>query len=204
MNTLSRTRLAVLGTVADTHRLSVVYDLACLRKLVADISPDLLCAEVTPEIWESGNIPPGEIEVREALAPLVAATDTVLIPVSPTHWRYTDFGEKVGWRRNLVQGLDRFLSWGQRRANDPEAINGWLFNGFCHTVCALTEILWSAKERESWEAQTETMAENILQAVRRDPGLRVLVTVRCQRVHRLVPLLKSCSEDVLIVPYQNL
>lgn len=204
MNTSPRTRLAVLGTLADMHRQPLAFDLACLRSLVADMSPDLLCAEVTQEVWESRNFPPTEIEVREALAPIVEATDIVLIPVSPTPWRHTDFGEKFGWRQSLILALDRFLRWGQRKANRPEVVNGWLFGGFCHTVCGLAEILWSANDRASWEAQTETMAENIIQAVRRDPGLRVLVAVQCQRIHRLVPLLRSYPDDVQIVHYQNL
>ncbi len=204
MNTSSRTRLAVLGTLADMHRQPLSYDLACLRSIVSDLSPDLLCAEVTQEMWESGNIPSTEIEVREALAPIVAATDIVLIPVTPTPRKYTDFGERTGWRHSLVQSFDSLLRWGQRQADSPEAINGWMFNGFCHTVCWLTETLWPAEDRASWVAQTETMANNILQAVRRDPGLRVLVAVQCQRIHRLVPLLRSYSEDIQIVHYQDL
>ena len=44
---MNKTRLAILGTISDLHRQSIRYDLDCLQKVVADISPDLLCAEIT-------------------------------------------------------------------------------------------------------------------------------------------------------------
>ena len=44
MNSTSLTRLAVLGTISDLHRQPLPYDLACLRKLVAERAPDLPAA----------------------------------------------------------------------------------------------------------------------------------------------------------------
>ena len=102
MNTLSfsqpRTRLAMLATLADFHRQPLVYDLDCLGALVAEIEPDLLCAEVTPAAWEGGDLPAATIEVREALTPVVASTDVILIPVSRSPEQYDDFTPPPGWR----------------------------------------------------------------------------------------------------------
>ena len=204
MNTIPRTRLAILGTLSDLHRLTIAYDLNCLRALVADLAPDLLCAEITREAWEGGDLSTAAVEVREALAPMVAATDIVLIPVLPTPTQYADFTPATGWRRDVVRAFDRALRWGQREADSAEAVNGAVFGAFCHTLCALTELMWTAEDRAAWQAQNRTLAENIVQAVRRDMGRRVLVAVQCQRLHRLVPLLRAHADALEMVNYQEL
>ena len=203
MNTASRTRLAVLGTLSDLHRQPIAYDLNCLRALVADLAPDLLCAEITREAWEGGDLSAAAVEVREALAPVVAATDIVLVPVLPTPKQYADFTPATGWHRGWVSTFDRLLQWGQREADRPEAVNGAIFGAFCHTLCALTEMMWTAEDRAAWEAQNGTLAENIVQAVRRDMGCRVLVAVECQRKHWLAARLRR-QADVELVDYWEL
>jgi hypothetical protein len=204
MNTSRHTRLAVLGTLSDLHRQPIAYDLNCLRALVADLAPDLLCAEITREAWEGGNLSTAALEVREALAPVVAATDIVLVPVLPTLKQYADFTPATGWHRDLVRTFDRLLQWGQREADRPEAVNGVLFGAFCHTLCALTERMWTAEDRAAWAAQNRALAENIVQAVRQDMGRRVLVAVQCQRLHRLAPLLRAHADVFEVVDYQAL
>jgi len=204
MNAFSRTRLAILSTLSDLHRQPLAYDLACLRTLVADLAPDLLCAEVTREVWEGGDLSAAALEVREALAPLVAATDIVLIPAAATAGQFADLAPADAWRQRLVRAFDRALQWGVRRADRPEAVNGFMFGLFCHTICALTELAWTAQDRAAWEAQNQAMAANILQAAQRDPGRRVLVVVQCQRLHWLVPLLQAHSDVLEIVHYQRL
>lgn len=204
MNDRTTTRLALLGTMSDLHREPVAYDLARLSAIVADAGPDLLCAEITRATWEGGDLTSAAFEVRAALAPVVAATDVVLIPVAPSPERFDDYRPEQGWRAGLVRNLDRLLRWGQRQANTAEAVNGRLFGAFCHTVCALTEASWSDKARAAWQAQNEALAGNVLQAVRRDPGRRVLVAVQCQRVHRLEPLLRQHRDEVTLVHYGDL
>ena len=208
MNTPSRalphTRLALLGTLADLHRQPLTYNLDCLRLLVARLEPDLLCAEVTPEAWEGSDLSLAALEVREALTSAVASTDIVLVPVSPAPDQFADFSPSSGWRRSLAQAFDRILRWGQRKADRPEAINGRPFGVFCHTLCWMIERTWTAKDQQAWSEQNRIIAESILQAVQRDPGRRVLVAVQCQRLHRLVPLLKAHAEELEIVRYQEL
>ena len=204
MNASSQTRLAILGTMSDLHKQPISYDLACLQKIVAEISPDLLCAEITVADWEREDLSRAALEVREALTPVIASTDIVLIPVAPTLERYADFTPDSGWRRRIVRTFDRLLRWGQIRADDAPTVNGPWFGAFCHTICLLTESLWTADDRAKWEKQNQELVENIVRAVRRDSGRRVLVTVQCQRLHRLLPLLETHDDLFKIVGYQNL
>jgi hypothetical protein len=204
MNIPSRTRLAILGTIADLHRQLLPYDLACLRQIVTEQAPDLLCAEITTADWEQGNLAAAELEVCEALAPVAAFTDIVLVPVAPSEKQYPEFASPAGWRQRATQYGIRALRWGQQQAATPEAVNGLVFGAFCHTICTLTEATWTGAERAAWEDQNQAMAQNILQVVRHDPGRRVLVVVQCQRMHRLVPLLKGHAAELEVVPYQQL
>ncbi len=204
MNSSPQTRLAFLGTISDLHNQPIAYDLGCLRKVVADLAPDLLCAEITMEAWEREDFSRASLEVREALAPISASTDIVLIPVAPTPELYADFTPDSGWRRRLVRTFDRLLRWGQIQADDVQTVNGLWFGAFCHTVCWLTEMLWTTKDRAAWERQNQELAENIIRAVRRDGGRRLLVAVQCQRLHRLMSFLHTHEDLFKIVPYQNL
>jgi len=204
MRSSSQTRLAILGTMSDLHKQPIAYDLGCLRKLVADLAPDLLCAEITQESWEREDFSKASLEVREALAPLIASTDIVLIPIAPTPKRYADFTPGSGWRRRLVRSFDRILRWGQIQADDVQTVNGPWFGAFCHMLCWLTETLWTPKDRAAWKRQNQELAENIVHAVQRDNGRRVLVAVQCQRLHRLIPLLRAHDDLFTIMTYQNL
>lgn len=199
-----KTRLALLGTMSDLHKQPIRYDLACLQNIVAELAPDLLCAEVTREDWEQGDISQSSVEIRESLAPIIAVTDTVLIPVAPNSQQFSDFAPRDGWRYRLVKMFDRFFRWGQMRANNPDTVNGPWFGVFCHTVCMATELLWSAEERAAWKKQNRQLVENIVRAIQRDTGRRVLVAVRCQRMHHLIPLLRVHADLFDIVEYQNL
>lgn len=190
--------------MSDLHSQPIAYDLACLRKVLTDLAPDLLCAEITRETWEREDLTQVSIDVREALATVVASTDIVLIPVAPTAEQYADFAPVLGWRRRLALPLNGLLRWGQIRADDVETVNGPWFGAFCHTACWLTESLWQAQDRARWARQNEELAENIIHAVQRDSGRRVLVAVQCQRLHRLVPLLRAQSNLFEIVQYRSL
>lgn len=200
------TRLAFLATISDLHRQPVSYDLACLRDLVIRLTPDLLCAEITRKMWEGGDLSQAALEVREALAPAVAATDVVLVPVAPNGNRFADFAPRAGWQRGMVRAFDRILQWGQRRADTPEAINGSWFESFCHSLCLMTEWSWTADKRKAWDEQNEIIAQNIMQVVRRDSGRRILVAVQCQRIHKIEPLLKQFAgeDEIEFVDYWEL
>ncbi|GAB4577458.1 MAG: hypothetical protein Fur0022_01890 [Anaerolineales bacterium] len=198
------TRLALLATLGDLHREPLPYDLHCLRALVATLHPDLLCAEVTQEAWEQGDLTNAAVEVRAALAPAAALTDVVLIPIAPSLEQFSDFAPLPGWRRSLVRQYERLLRWGQRKAGHPEAIHGLAFEAFCHTVCLLTERTWDPQARARWESQNRALVENILQTIRQDPGGRVLVAAQCQRLHRLLPMLQAYPDLLQIVDYRAL
>jgi len=204
MNSSPQTRLAILGTMSELHRQPISYDLDCLKKVVVDVSPDLLCAEITIDAWEHDDLTGTSLEVRDALTPVIASTDIVLIPISPSLEQYADFMPDSGWRQRLVRTFDRILRWGQIQADNVQAINGMWFETFCHTVCWINEALWTTKDRVEWEKQNEEMVANIVHAVQRDGGRRVLVVVQCQRVHQLVPLLRAHDDLLKLVDYQEL
>ena len=198
------TRLALLGTLSDLHRLPISFSLTALWTMVSELEPDLLCAEVTPTGWARQDFTGVGPEVREALAEAVAATDIVLLPVADTMYQFADQAPERGWRRQIVAWAESVLVWGVRRADRLEAIQGIWFRTVCHLACWVAELCWTPAARSLWEQETRSMADHILQAIARDPGRRVLVAVQCQRLHRLLPMLRRRAPSVEFVGYQVL
>ncbi|HEX6303249.1 MAG TPA: hypothetical protein VFZ76_03600 [Anaerolineales bacterium] len=201
---LPRTRLAILRTMGPLHAEPLGYDLDCLREIILRVGPDLLCADITREDWENKALSNTALEVREALAPVIKMSDTVLVPVAPTPEQFSDYEAPPGWRRTLSGWFARLLQRGQRVANRPEAIHGVVFEAFCHTVCALSEMTWREADQSAYQMRNKALAENIVRAVQRDPGTRVLVVIQCQWNHTLEPILKREADWLEIVDYRVL
>jgi hypothetical protein len=201
---LSITRLAILRTMGSLHKEPLRYDLESLMTIITSLTPDLLCADITRETWENGNLAMALPEVGEALAPAIALTDTVLVPIAPDDQQIGTYKAQSGWRSRLSGFFDRMLRWGQRVANGPEAIHGIAFQLFCHTICGLEEFTWTNTDRTAYRVRTQALADNIIRTIQRDPGGRVLVVVQCQWHHSLEPLLKAKTDLLEIVDYQEL
>jgi hypothetical protein len=168
------------------------------------MTPDILCADLTREEWEQGDLSSSAIELRRVLVPVIHLTDMVLVPVATSSARFEDHMPPTQGRQRLVRALDRLLRWGQRTADSPQNIHGTAFGVFCHLVCTLTETMWTAEDRRLWDAQNQNLAEGILDVLRRDPGRRILVVVQCQRLHRLRQLLRMVGNEIDVVSYQAL
>lgn len=196
-----RTKVAVLGTLAEFHREPIPYDLVALLALVEEIDPDLLCLDMTPGQWQEqdfGNLPP---EYQEALLPLAHQTDIVVVPIGGGQtipapkiggWR----GKGIGWVRGRLTTL-------QRTASGPAAINqGWrheLANYLYHAS------RWLAGEEveEATRLHTDQLTQAVLNTVRRDPGTRILVVVNVQHCHHIRHRLRQ-HDDIAVTTFTAL
>lgn len=196
----------MLGTLAELHQEPIQYDLRALRHLVKDLRPDLLCAEIHPDDWQAGDLSRLPPEYRETLVPLSRRTDIIIIPVSRSKERefFTpQRGCLLGLRSFIVCLLNGQLRLMQRLANGPGAINSGLFGWLCDQMCTLTAWVCGPQTQRAWDQANQAIVNNILTAIRRDPGRRVLVTVDCRRRHRLERKLRQISE-VELVDYRHL
>lgn len=199
-------RVAVLGLLADLHQEPVQYDLKSLRRLVKTIHPDLLCAEIDPEDWEVRDLGRVSPEYRESLVPLARRTDIVVVPVRASSQRDMLLPEKGPFRtlrRFVVRALNRM----QRRllglARGPQDLNSGKLDLLCDGMCALSMRISGSPARQAWEAANQAMLDNILVAIQRDPGRRVLVTVDCRRRRWLMQKLAG-QVGVELVEYHQL
>ncbi len=201
-----RSRVAVLGTLADLHREPIQYDLKTLRRVVKELQPDLLCAEIYPEDWRAGDANRLSIEYREALVPLSRRTNIIIIPVggSKENELFKPRGGRwLGIRTFIVRLLNNQLRVMQRLANGPRVINSGPFGWMCDWMCSLTAWICGPQAQKDWDNANQIIVGNILAAIRRDPGRRVLITVNCRLRHRLEQRLGRVA-DIELVNYRIL
>jgi hypothetical protein len=196
-----RTRIAVLGTLAEFHREPIPYDMSALLELVVDISPDLLCLDMTQEQWLSGlftDLPP---EYREALLPLAHQTDIVVVPIGGGHPPVKP--EAGGWRGKAIEWLRGQIGSLQRAAPSPDAINqGWRHHA-ANWLYSATRRLAGIKASKAIRKHTDHLTEEALNVARRDPNARMLVVVNVQYCHIIRERLRA-YKDMEVLSYTDL
>lgn len=164
-----KTRIAFLATLGHLHTEPLKYDLACLRSLVQRVEPDLMGIEIEPAEWEQGCLSGAPVEVRDALVPAAAVTDTVVVPLGGPVPLEPAPGSVAGenrvgpggpggiggsglttWgelRAGVLRAADRLLAGWQRdrAAQGPEAVNSRAFGHLCGLVCSLEEAIRGLK-----------------------------------------------------------
>lgn len=196
-----KSRVAVLGTLGEAHAESDGYGLDALERVVREIEPDLLCTEIRPEDWAAGALEEVEPEYRDVLVPLSRRTDIVIVPVAGSRnpgLIAPRSGPLLALRSLAVRILNAHLRWMQRTARGPEQINSGWWGAVCDRLCSLTATLCGPDARREWDAANRAILEKVLDAVRRDPGRRVLVTLDCRRRHRLERDLRRVPEVDLV------
>lgn len=192
---MSDTKVAVLGTLAEFHEEPIPFDLPALVRLVKDLSPDLLCLDITREEWklrDFGGLPP---EYRDALLPLAHQTDIVVVPIAGHH----PPGEPTasGWRGRLIAVIRQGLAYLQRTAPDPATINQGVRHQLANHFYGLIEMVAGREAFQARRAHTDHLIRQVLEVLRRDPGRRVLVVVNVRYCHYIRPALKKCAFQVV-------
>ena len=197
---MTRTPVAVLGTLTEFHHEPLPYNLKTLVELATTLRPDLLCLDITPDQWQRrdfADLPP---EYRAALLPLAYQTDMVVVPIGEV--RPLEEPQASGWRERASALLRKGLILLQRTSPDPAAINqGWrhhVANELYDTIARLA----GQGARHAWHAHTAYLTQRVLETARRDPGCRILVVVNVRYCHHLRPALRQ-SPEIEVVPYST-
>jgi len=199
---MNKTRIALLGTLAELHKQPIHYDLVELARIVAETQPDLLGVEVERDDFERDDLSRAPLEVREALIPLARRSDTVIVPIgagSPDELRAA--GDGIG--AVLIRMLDAALVVVQKTANDAHRVNSALVSHTCGLICHLEEHTCGERGRRAWAMTNEKMLTNIVAMAERDPRARILVAVQCRRKHWLEPKLRKMP-DITLMNYWEL
>jgi hypothetical protein len=165
---IEKTPVGVLGTVGAWHCRAPNYNQRHLEALVRGFAPDLLCAEINRTDWEAGHLAALSPEYRECLVPLCRELGIIVVPVGD-RWR----GLPSPLRLALPLGL------GPR--------------GMSSTAADLWHRTWARAYSGAGRANRKLLV-HILEAVERDPGRRMLVTVRVERWHAVVAGLRQAGE----------
>ncbi len=198
---MSRTPVAVLGTLAEFHREPIPYDLDALVRLVVDLRPDLLCLDLSRDQWQRRDFEELPPEYREALLPLAYQTDIVIAPIgveaSPQE------PTASGWKGRFVAQLRKWLAYLQRTAPGPAAINQGLRHHLANLLYDAIAILVGHETYRQWKTHTDQLIKHVLEVVHRDPGRRILVVVNVRHCHIIRRALEKHPE-VQVVEYRNL
>ncbi len=200
----AKTRIAVLGTLGDLHRESVTYNVRELSRLVEELEPDLLLAEIPRDHWENGEFDQLPLEYREGLIPLAQVTDMVVVPVGAPPAEVLvvpQNGRLLELRYSLVDLHNRLLAWLQLAL--AQHINSPVFGFACRIICGVIAFLCGKKARRAWAAQNALVINNVLAAVAWDPAQTVVVTVDCRRRHLLIAQLHR-MRGIKVVGYRSL
>lgn len=198
---MSKTNVAVLGTLAEFHKEPIPYDLTALVALVSNLRPDLLCLDMTLEQWQRrdfGGLPP---EYREALLPLAHQTDIVVVPIAGDHPPTEPTAS--GWQGKLIQLSRSWLAFLQRTSPDPGAINQGLRHGIADLLYSLNAWLAGRKVRHDWQTHTQQLTKAVVEVAQRDPGCRILVVVNVRHCHLIRHALRKFPE-LNVVNYSDL
>jgi hypothetical protein len=199
--TTSTTQIAVLGTLAEFHQEPLPYDLEALVDLVGNINPDLLCLDITLEQWQKQDFTRLSKEYSQALLPLAAQTDIVVVPIG---------GEQImprataaGWRGMVINIARKLLSWIQSGTPGPDAINeGWRHD-VGNILYGLTRRLAGERVMHSYHDHIEQVSRAALDAARNNPGNRILVVTNIQYCHHIRPLFQQ-QPGIIETSYKSL
>lgn len=200
-------RIAVVGTLAEFRPEPVPHDLAELVRFVAAINPDLLYLDIGLEQWlrrDFGGLPP---EYRDALLPLAAQTDIVVIPIGeePETTARADGEEGTpgrfkGWLRRQLRGAIARLARGSRT---PVSVGEGLRHHLVEHLLHLLDLVEGRLHaRRHARAHRDALTGRILERAQRDPARRVLVVVNARHCHQLRRALRR--RQVALVHYSKL
>lgn len=198
---MTRTLVAVLGTLAEFHREPIPYDLPALIELVRKINPDLLCLDMTLEQWQKQDFSELPPEYAEALLPLAYQTDMVVAPIGDEY--PMPRATAGGWRGMSIRWLRGWIGWLQHTAPGLDAVNqGWRHH-LGDILYSLTHWLAGAKGRHAYHERIEHLTRSVLAVAQRNPGSRILVVANVQYCHHIRPRLRQFP-DVQVAPYTEL
>lgn len=188
LNSASPTQIAVLGTLAEFHQDPLPYDLSALVQLVANIEPDLLCLDISPEQWQQQDFDELPAEYSVALIPLAAKTDLVVVPIGSA--RKMPRATAVGWRGWLIQQARWLLGRIQSTAAGPDAVNrGWRHD-VGNWLYDVSRRLAGPAIEQAHREHIEHLSAAVLRTAADNPGNRILVVTNIQYCHHVRPQLK--------------
>ncbi len=181
------TDVYLIGTLYKRHEQVPAFDVAVLRRIIADVRPDVMVLDVSPEELKKNSVHASKVEYTQTVVPMIATGIYAVYPAEPAEPMFSE----------IVQGLSAHL----REYAKQQPVLAAAFNKNEQALYAVLKPYWTSASRVQdevtagaigasaglqgelvgpvlksadarWDRHT---ADAVIKAVNEHPGKRVLV-----------------------------
>lgn len=181
------TDVYLIGTLYKRHEQVPAFDVAVLRRIIADIKPDVMVLDVTPEELKKKSVHASKIEYTQTVFPLIASGSYAVYPAEPAEPMFSEIVQGLSARlgefdqqqpalsaafKKNEQALYAVLKpyWTSAARVQDDVTAGAIDASAALQGELVGAVLKSADAR--WDRHT---ADAVIRAVKAHPGKRVLV-----------------------------
>lgn len=205
-----KTQVFVVGTLYKRHESVPTYDLDVLRKVIRAIKPEVFVLDVTPDELKNEKVWPGKIEYPGAIFPLMHELKVRAYGSEPKEPLFSEISQSAGkaykefgqTNPQAFQAMERHgqatydalkISW-----KSPAEVNSAVTDTIIAGKKALEEHMVGEAAKSAQQRWDEHHVERILDAVKENPGKRILVLVGIESRYSINNQLRRNSQIDLV------
>jgi hypothetical protein len=206
----AKSEVFVIGALHALHEREPDFSFDQLSRMIQAIKPDLLLLEVRPDELTERKQTPGRPEYPKVIWPLLERRNYRALPMEPGE---PLFGELVGKATAVTQQFEsanpdtsaRLSAYRKAQAEallelweSPADVHGLATLNLTAAAADLQHALMGKEEEEVQARWDDYMAQRAIEAVRANPGKRVLVLGSYRNQQMFVTRLKELADTEVV------
>lgn len=193
----------VVATLYSRHNTTPVYNLDVLSQVVKGIAPDVVVLDVNPTELQQQKVYPGKVEYTQVIFPWLNARKCRAYAGEPGEPEYTEIVEATRQAHKAFE-TDKavaFAAWSKYKEGTFEAlraswqsaadVNSETTDKVLAGKLALQGKLVGSVDASGWERWNQYTAGVVLQAVRENPGKRILLLTGLDNCYAIRSILRT-------------
>lgn len=204
-----RTGVFILGTLYKRHETTPAYGLDALKKVITAIQPEVFVLDISPKELREQKVYPGKVEYTNIVFPYIKNGKFAVYPGEPDEPMYTTlvneaikgYGDFDKQQPALSKSLHDYTtalygimtgSW----KNVADA-NSKLTDQLLAAKLSLEDSLVGNLQTSGWEKWNAHTTAIIQQAMRENPGKRILVLTGIENAYMIRDNLRQANVDLV-------